>query len=183
MGLLTEIGVVAPSIGITNALFTPCLPAARRRRQHPRARRWRRPQLPSVARSSGAPQASVVLRQPGPAAQERGGVRLQGFPVRGPRDDRVGKAWGLAAQHRLPAMYTWRMYVDAGDLMSYGVSLLEQYRRTATYVDKILKGAKPAGLPVEQPMKFELIINLNTAKALGITIPPALLLLADEVIQ
>jgi putative tryptophan/tyrosine transport system substrate-binding protein len=80
-------------------------------------------------------------------------------------------------------MYTWRMYVDAGGLMSYGVSLLEQYRRTAIYVDKILKGAKPAELPVEQPMKFELVINLKTAQALGLTMAPSVLFQADEVIQ
>jgi putative tryptophan/tyrosine transport system substrate-binding protein len=89
----------------------------------------------------------------------------------------------LAAQHRLPAMYTWRMYVDAGGLMSYGVSLREQYRRTAIYVDKILKGAKPAELPVEQPMKFELVINLKTAQALGLTMAPSVLFQADEVLQ
>src|SRR5215468_552389 len=89
----------------------------------------------------------------------------------------------LALQSGLPAMYPWRMYVEAGGLMSYGISLQEWYRRAATYVDKILKGAKPADLPVEQPMKFELVINLKTAKALGMTVPPSLLLLADEVIQ
>src|SRR6266545_2954446 len=81
----------------------------------------------------------------------------------------------LAAQHRLPAMYNWREYVDAGLLMSYGPSQLDMQRRTAVYVAKILKGAKPADLPVEQPTKFELVINLKTAKTLGITIPPSLL--------
>ena len=94
-----------------------------------------------------------------------------------------GRIVDLAAQSRLPAMYDWRMYVDAGGLMSYGASLLDKYQRAAEYVDKILKGAKPADLPVEQPTKFELVINLKTAKALGITMPPSLLLLADEVIQ
>ena len=89
----------------------------------------------------------------------------------------------LALQSGLPAMYPWRMYVEAGGLMSYGISLQEWYRRAATYVDKILKGAKPGDLPVEQPMQFECSINLKTAKALGITMPPSLLLLADEVIQ
>ena len=89
----------------------------------------------------------------------------------------------LVQQHRLPAMYSWRMYPDSGGLMSYNTSLTDTYRRGATYVDKILKGAKPADLPVEQPMKFELVINLKTAKALGLTIPPTLLFLADEVLQ
>ena len=89
----------------------------------------------------------------------------------------------LAAQSRLPAMYATRVHVEVGGLIGYGVSAPGQFRRAATYVDKILKGAKPADLPVEQPMKFDLVINLKTAKALGITMPPSLLLLADEVIQ
>jgi putative ABC transport system substrate-binding protein len=89
----------------------------------------------------------------------------------------------LAAKHRLPTVYPSRDFVDAGGLMSYGPNLADSFRRAATYVDKILKGAKPADLPVEQPTKFELVINLKTAKALGLTIPQALLLRADEVIQ
>ena len=89
----------------------------------------------------------------------------------------------LAAKHRLPAMYFFRENVEAGGLMAYGPSLYDLGRRGATYVDKILKGARPADLSVEQPIKFELIINLKTAKALGLTIPQSLVQRADEVIQ
>ena len=89
----------------------------------------------------------------------------------------------LAAKSRLPTMFSFRGYVDAGGLMSYGSNLGDLFRRAAGYVDKILKGAKPVDLPVEQPIKFELVINLKTAKALGLTIPQSLLVRADEVIQ
>jgi len=89
----------------------------------------------------------------------------------------------LAARHRLPTMFSFRSYVDAGGLMSYGPNVADLFRRAATFVDKILKGAKPVDLPVEQPTKFELVINLKTAKALGLTIPPSLLQRADQVIE
>jgi putative tryptophan/tyrosine transport system substrate-binding protein len=101
-------------------------------------------------------------------------------PLIGLGRDRIA---ALAAQHRLPTMFPARVWVEAGGLMSYGADAADMYRRAATYVAKILKGAKPADLPVEQPTKFELVISLKTAKALGITMPPSLLLLADEVIQ
>ena len=93
------------------------------------------------------------------------------------------KIIAMAAQHRLPAVYPYRFYALSGGLVSYGVDLLESYRRAASYVDRILKGAKPADLPVELPTKFELVINLKTAKALGITVPPTLLATASELIE
>ena len=89
----------------------------------------------------------------------------------------------LAARHRLPAMYGFREHVEAGGLMSYAASFAVMFRRAATFVDKILKGASPADLPVERPIEFELVINLKTAKALGLTVPPAVLAQATEVIQ
>jgi len=89
----------------------------------------------------------------------------------------------LAVKHRLPGIHFFREYAEAGLLLSYGINFVAQYRRAAIYVDKILKGAKPADLPVEQPTKFELVINLKTAKTLGLTIPPSLLQRADQVIE
>jgi putative ABC transport system substrate-binding protein len=89
----------------------------------------------------------------------------------------------LALKHRLPTFFSWREHVEAGGLMSYGPDISDLLRRAATYVDKILRGAKPADLPVEQAAKFELVINMKTAKALGLTIPQTLLLRADQVIE
>src|SRR5262249_54096633 len=89
----------------------------------------------------------------------------------------------LVRQHRLPTMHNLRQFVQAGALVSYGVDFAYLHHRVATYVDKLLKGAKPGDLPVEQPTKFELVIDLKTAKVLGLTIPPSVLARADEVIQ
>jgi len=136
------------------------------------------------------------------------GVRLQPVEARGPADldrafsdmtrGRTGaltvlgsplfvnerrRLTDLATKSRLPAVYPGRLYVDAGGLMSYGTSLADLLRRAATYVDKILKGATPADLPVEQPTKFELVISMRTAKALGLTIPLSVLARADQVIE
>ena len=101
-------------------------------------------------------------------------------PVMRPNQKRIV---GFALKSRLPSLYSSRGYVEAGGLMSYGADLAESYRRVAYYVDRILKGAKPADLPVEQPMKFEFVINLKTAKQIGVRIPQALLYRADKVIK
>jgi putative ABC transport system substrate-binding protein len=108
------------------------------------------------------------------------GLIVDSDPVNGTNQERIV---AFAAANRLPAIYVWRRYVDSGGLMSYGPNFHELWRRAATYVDKILKGANPANLPVEQPTVFEFVVNLKTAKSLGLTIPQSILLRADEVIE
>ncbi len=153
------------------------------------------------------PYTGRVVREIRAAARVLG-VRLQSLEIRAPEDiDRAFEAairgrasalmvvddplmfvhrariLALASKSRLPAIYPWRDPVDAGGLMSYAANLADSFRRAATYVDKILKGAKPADLPVEQPTRFELVINMKTAKALGLTFPQSILIRADQVIQ
>ena len=153
------------------------------------------------------PSHPLVVRELNVAARSLG-VQLQFLEARGPNEfegafaamakERMGallvvpdsvsflhrtRLADLAARSHLPAAYGLRGHVDAGGLMSYGPDSADLFRRAATYVDKILKGAKPADLPVEQPTKFELVVNLKTAKALGLTIPQSVLVRADEVIQ
>ena len=109
-----------------------------------------------------------------------GALIVLATPAFGSARQRLGD---LAAKHRLPTVFAFREYVEAGGLMAYGPDLDDLSRRAAIYVDKILKGTKPGDLPIEQPTKFELAINLKTAKALGLTIPPSLLLRADQVLE
>ena len=115
------------------------------------------------------------------AVKERvGGLIVSGSPMFVRYRQQIAE---LLTKHRLPRICVWRSFAEAGLLMAYGPSLADQFRRAAAYVDKILRGAKPADLPVERPTKFELVINLKTAKALGLTVPPSVLGRADQVIQ
>ena len=104
------------------------------------------------------------------------------FPEGASMANRAGLA-AFATAHRLPSMFGWSEYAEAGGLMSYGANQREAHARLASYADKILKGAKAGDLPIEQPTKFELVINLKTAKSLGLTIPPSLLLQVDKAIE
>jgi putative ABC transport system substrate-binding protein len=114
------------------------------------------------------------------AREQRGGALVLPDIFIGPHRDAI---IGFAAQYRLPTVFAFGNFVRAGGLMSYGIEEADLYRRAADYIDRILKGAKPADLPVQQPTKFDLMINLKTAKSLGVTVPPVLLARADEVIE
>jgi putative ABC transport system substrate-binding protein len=113
-------------------------------------------------------------------AREHSGLIIVGAPSGVVHRDLIIR---LAAQHRLPAIYPYRLYATSGGLVSYGPDVVSQFRRAAGYVDRILKGAKPAELPVQAPTKYELVINLKTAKALGLEMPPSLLARADEIME
>jgi putative ABC transport system substrate-binding protein len=147
-----------------------------------------RRELDTAAKTLGLSLSYVPVRGPDDFEAAFTGARRAGAAgIIAPLDPVTLRASGalvqLALKHRLPGMYATREYVDVGGLMSYGANTVDLRRRAAVFVDKILKGAKPADLPVEQPTKFELVINLKTAKALGLTIPPSLLARVDEVIQ
>jgi putative ABC transport system substrate-binding protein len=168
--------------------------------------------LPSIGRigiiwNATNPYAAVVLRETQQAARVLG-VQIQSIEVRSPSDfdnafdaatkgnvgglivvedpltfSQMERIVSLAATHRLPVMYGMREFVNAGGLIAYGPSYPDLLRRAATYIDKILKGASPTDLPLEQPTKFELAINAKTAKTIGTTVPQSLLLRADDVIR
>ena len=144
-------------------------------------------EMEEAARTLGLQAARYELRRAediGPAFEAFKGLAdalyLSGDPLIATNRVRINT---LALAARLPTMHSIREHVEAGGLMSYGPNFSDSYRRAADYVDKILRGAKPADLPVEQPTKFEFVINLTTAKALGLKVPESLLLRADEVIE
>jgi putative ABC transport system substrate-binding protein len=145
-------------------------------------------QVQAAGKTKGVSVSLIPARTPADidaafAALRKGGagaVVALGDPFYGQQARQIGS---LGLKYRVPTLTTNRALAEAGALMSYGQDLVEHYRRAATYVDKILKGAKPSDLPVEQSTKIELVINLKTAKTLGMTIPPPLLLRADDVIQ
>ena len=144
--------------------------------------------IQSVARSVGVEVSPLNLRDASEteravaafARSSNGGLIVAGSALANVQRNLIIE---LAARHRLPAVYYERLYVASGGLISYGPDLVDQLRRAAGYVDRILKGEKPADMPVEAPTKYELVINLKTAKALGLTIPPSVLGRADEVIE
>jgi len=169
---------IVPKLSRVAVLWNPQNPAS--------TLNWKELQLP--ARQLGLQLHSLEVRSPTgfdkafeDATRARAGaLAIMPDPVFVTNLKRIAD---LAAKSRLPSMFHLREFVDAGGLVAYGPDRSDMFRRAATYVDKILKGAKPGNLPIEQPTKFELVINLKTAKALGLTIPPSLLLRADQVIQ
>ena len=144
--------------------------------------------IQALAPSFGVELRPIDVRDPGEiergiatfAQGSNSGMIASGSPAQSAHRNLIT---ALAAKHRLPAIYNARPFASAGGLISYGADFLDQSRRAAGYVDRILRGEKPADLPVQAPTKYELVVNLKTAKALGISIPPSLLARADEVIE
>jgi putative ABC transport system substrate-binding protein len=144
--------------------------------------------IQTAAPSLGVELSPVGLREAGEieraitefARMANGGLIVPGSSL---ANDHRELIIGLAVRHKLPAIYSDRIFVIAGGLVSYGPDRIDQYRRAAEYIDRILKGEKPADLPVQAPTKYELVINLKTAKALGLTVPPSVLARADEVVE
>jgi ABC-type uncharacterized transport system substrate-binding protein len=175
LGLLRELVPRATTVAL---LLNPKSPEAQR--QQPEAREAARElglelRIHDAAAPSEIDQAFATMVQDGDGALIVGADPFFG--------SRVGQIVGLANGHRIPAMYYRSEYAVAGGLISYGTSITDAYRQAARYVARVLKGAKPSELPILQPTKFELVINLKTAKAIGITIPPGVLAIADEVIE
>jgi putative ABC transport system substrate-binding protein len=144
--------------------------------------------IQAVAPSVGVELSAIDVRDAGEiehamtafARSPNGGLIVTGGPLAALHRDVILK---VAARHQLPAVYTYRYFVTSGGLISYGADIVDQFRRAASYVDRILKGEKPADLPVQAPTKYELVINLKTAKALGLDVPPTLIARADELIE
>jgi putative ABC transport system substrate-binding protein len=175
LGVLKE---VAPRISRVGVLYNPV--------QAPQVGQWHAietaaPPLGVQVSAAGAANADEITHGIEAFANEPGGgMIVLSNPV---NDTNRGLIIALMARRLMPAIYAYPHYVREGGLVSYGVDPIVQFRQAATYVDRILKGAKPADLPVQQPTKFDLTVNLKTAKALGLTIPPSLLATADEVIE
>jgi putative ABC transport system substrate-binding protein len=176
--LLEVLKEVAPSVSRVGVLYNPV--------QAPQLGQWRAieaaaPALGVQVRAAGATNADEITHGIEAFANEPGsGMIVLSNPV---NDTNRGLIIALMARRLMPAIYAYPHYVREGGLVSYGVDPIVQFHQAATYVDRILKGAKPADLPVQQPTKFDLTVNLKTAKALGLTIPPSLLATADEVIE
>jgi putative tryptophan/tyrosine transport system substrate-binding protein len=169
--LVPEARIIAVLVNPNNAGTEPMI------RDVPQVARAKGVQLPILKAST---QSEIDTAFTSLDQLHAGALVVAPDPFFGTRHDQL---LALASRHAIPAIYAWREFVTAGGLISFGTSLAVAYRQVGTYVGKILKGAKPADLPVQQPTVFELVVNLKTAKALGLTIPPSILARADEVIE